>query len=73
MRQAVADATRLGLHSDVAGIHQELVGIHERAGDYKAAFQGIRAAVKDGTITLQRLDESVLRILALKEKYGIIK
>lgn len=41
--------------------------------DYKAAFQGIRAAVKDGTITLQRLDESVLRILALKEKYGIIK
>ena len=41
--------------------------------DYKAAFKGIRDAVNDGTISMERLNESVLRILTLKEQYGILK
>lgn len=41
--------------------------------DYRAAFEGVRKAVEDGTISKERLDESVLRILNLKEQYGILK
>ena len=67
MRQAVADATRLGLHSDVVGIHQELVGIHERAGDYKAAFQALREIEQQQQeITRQTRDKALLE---LQEKY----
>ena len=36
-------------------------------------FEAVVKAVEDGTITEERLDESVLRILRLKEKYGLIK
>lgn len=68
MRQAVADATRLGLHSDVVGIHQELVGIHERAGDYKAAFQALREIEQQQQeITRQTHDKALLE---LQEKYS---
>ena len=68
MRQAVADATRLGLHSDVVGIHQELVGIHERAGDYKAAFQALREIEQQQQeITRQTRDKALLE---LQEKYS---
>ena len=41
--------------------------------DYKAAFESVRKAVESGTISSQRLDESVLRILELKERYGLLK
>lgn len=40
--------------------------------DYRAAFAGVRDAVNAGTISAQRLDESVLRILSLKERYGML-
>ena len=40
--------------------------------DYISAFDGVYAAVTDGIISEDRLDESVERILTLKEKYGII-
>lgn len=40
--------------------------------DLQEAVQGVSAAVLDGTITEQRIDESVLRILKLKEKYGLL-
>lgn len=36
------------------------------------AYNGVMSAVKSGEISQQRLDESVLRILKLKQKYGII-
>ena len=36
------------------------------------AFETILAAVEDGTLTEERINESVLRILSLKCKYGII-
>lgn len=39
--------------------------------DFKAAVQGVMNAVEDGTLTEQRIEESVLRILTLKaEKAG---
>jgi beta-N-acetylhexosaminidase len=36
------------------------------------AFCAILSAVENGVITEQRIDESVYRILRLKEKYGIL-
>lgn len=36
------------------------------------AFEAIFKAVEDGTLTEERINESVLRILGLKYKYGII-
>ena len=36
------------------------------------AYDAVLAAVQDGTISQERLDQSVLRILQLKEKYGLI-
>ena len=40
--------------------------------DLEAAYTAVLSAVKDGTISQQRLDESVLRVLQLKERYGLI-
>ena len=40
--------------------------------DLSAAYNAVLAAVKNGTISQQRLDESVLRVLQLKERYGLI-
>lgn len=37
----------------------------------KAAYHALLFAVEDGTLTRQRLEESVYRILALKEEYGV--
>jgi beta-N-acetylhexosaminidase len=36
------------------------------------AFNALKKAVEDGVITEERINESVLRILSLKYKYGII-
>ena len=40
--------------------------------DLQAAFDAVQAAVQDGTLSQQRIDESVLRILTVKAEYGII-
>lgn len=40
--------------------------------DLETAVQGIIDAVANGSLTIERIDESVLRILSLKHKYGII-
>lgn len=40
--------------------------------DYKEAFDIMKSAVQDGTISEERLNQSVLRILNLKEKYGLL-
>lgn len=40
--------------------------------NFVEAYNGIYDAVKDGTISEKRIDESVLRILTLKEKYGLL-
>lgn len=41
--------------------------------DYRSAVNGIKKAVKDGTLSEKRIDQSVLRILELKDKYGLLK
>lgn len=41
--------------------------------DYKEAFVGVRDAVQNGTISEERLEQSVLRVLQLKEKYGLLQ
>ena len=40
--------------------------------DFIEAFEGIYEAVKNGTLSETRIDQSVLRILSLKEKYGFL-
>lgn len=40
--------------------------------DLQAAYDGVCAAVQSGTLTEQRIDESVLRILQVKAQYGIL-
>lgn len=40
--------------------------------DLQAAYDGVAAAVQDGTLSQARIDESVLRILRVKLEYGII-
>lgn len=40
--------------------------------DLTAAAQGIIDAVNEGILTIERIDESVMRILTLKYEYGII-
>jgi len=42
------------------------------SSDMARDFNALYAAVQDGTVSEQRLDESVLRILAWKYKMGII-
>ena len=40
-------------------------------GDLRAAFDGVVRAVEDGTLSEERLNESVRRILTLKQKAGL--
>ena len=40
--------------------------------ELQAAFDAVKAAVADGTLSQARIDESVLRILTVKAEYGII-
>ena len=41
-------------------------------GDPKAALEALETAVAEGVLSEERIDESVLRILSLKEKYGLL-
>ena len=41
--------------------------------DLQGAFDAVKAAVADGTLTQSRIDESVLRILTVKAEYGILQ
>lgn len=38
--------------------------------DYESAYQGLLAAVEDGTLTEERIDESVNRIVKAKLQMG---
>ena len=41
--------------------------------DPKAALSALEQAVAAGELSMERIDESVLRILSLKEKYGLLQ
>ena len=40
--------------------------------DYRVAFDAVVAAVENGSLTQERLNESVYRILLLKDQYGLL-
>ena len=40
--------------------------------NFTAAYEAVMQAVKDGRLTEERIDESLSRILTLKEKYGLL-
>ena len=42
-------------------------------GDFTEAYQAVAKAVEEGRIAEERIDESVKRILLLKDKYGLLK
>lgn len=42
-------------------------------GSIKSSFEAVKAALDDGTLTIGQIDKSVMRVLKLKEKYGILK
>jgi len=68
--QAVA-----GYYSDAeiaVGAVQAGVDLLLCPADLDGSIAAIMAAVEDGSLTEARIDESVLRILTLKEKYGMI-
>lgn len=44
-----------------------------RPDNLDASFKAIKAALNDGSLTEERLNESVLRILAMKVQYHIVK
>lgn len=41
-------------------------------GDFEEAYNAVLEAVQNGTLTEQRIDESVYRILSLKQAYGLL-
>jgi beta-N-acetylhexosaminidase len=49
----------------------DIISICHDYGRQKKAFEALFQAVEDGTIPLERIDESVSRIIALKLKYGL--
>ena len=60
--------------SDEAAVRAVLAGcdVITMPEDKVKAFNGILQAVQEGTLTEERINESVLRILSLKYEYGII-
>jgi beta-N-acetylhexosaminidase len=51
----------------------DMVYISGPAGDQQAAYVAVLRAVRSGEISRRRLDEAVIRILAVKRDYGMIR
>ena len=75
----ITDALRMGAVYDNYGSGEACVRALEAGADmlllpynFTNAYQGIMKAVRDGRLTEKRINESVLRILTLKEKYGLL-
>ncbi|WP_150273789.1 beta-N-acetylhexosaminidase [Paenibacillus tepidiphilus] len=56
---------------DTVQAGSDILLVAHEYGNEQAVRKALLAAVKDGTITEARIDESVLRILALKDKYKL--
>ncbi|MBQ8995789.1 MAG: glycoside hydrolase family 3 protein [Oscillospiraceae bacterium] len=75
----VTDALAMGaIHDNYSSADAALLAFDAGADillmpyDYREAFDSVRSAVLFGIITEDRLDESVLKILEFKERYGLI-
>ncbi len=51
----------------------DIVLMASRPSDHQAALQAVQQAVKDGQITEERLNQSVRRVLELKQRYGLLE
>ncbi len=75
----VTDAQNMGAITQVYSSEQAAVKAIQAGVDivlmpanFSSAYNGVLNAVKNGTISEDRLDESVRRILTVKEKHGLI-
>lgn len=48
----------------------DLIGISRNLDDVRESLRALRAAVEDGSLPMERIDEAVTRILAAKEQYA---
>lgn len=76
----ITDALNMGAITDIYDPGEAAVLAIEAGADMllmpedlDAAYEGLLAAVKDGQLTEERIDESISRILSLKRKMGLIK
>jgi beta-N-acetylhexosaminidase len=63
------DIKTAAVQAVAAGADIVMVAFHQ--DQQLAAIQAIKQAVESGTITADRIDDSVYRIIQLKEKYNI--
>ena len=75
----ITDALRMGAVHDDYGTGEACILALEAGADmlllpynFTNAYESVIQAVKDGRLTAERIDESVLRILSLKEQYGLL-
>lgn len=75
----ISDSLAMGAVTDEYDSKEAAVKVFEAGCDillmpenFTEAFDAIIEAVEDGTISEQRLDESVRRILTLKQEYGLL-
>ncbi len=75
----ITDALRMDAIHDDYGTGEACVLALEAGADmlllpynFTNAFEGVMQAVAEGRLTEKRIDESLLRILSLKEKYGLL-
>ena len=75
----ITDALRMDAVHDRFGAGEACVLALEAGADmlllpynFTAAYEAVMQAVKDGRLTEERIDESLSRILTLKEKYGLL-
>jgi beta-N-acetylhexosaminidase len=75
----ITDALRMKAVSEEYGSGEACVLALEAGADmlllpynFTNAFDSVTKAVKDGRLTEERIDESLSRILSLKEKYGLL-
>ena len=75
----ITDALRMDAVHDDYGTGEACVLALEAGADmlllpynFTNAYESVMQAVKDGRLTEERIDESLLRILSLKERYGLL-
>ena len=76
----ITDALRMGAVHGSYGTGEACILALEAGVDmlllpynFTAAYESVMRAVADGRLEEKRIDESVLRILTLKEKYGLLQ
>ena len=76
----ITDAMEMGAISSVYSPDEAAIRAIEAGcdiilcpADFETAYDGLMEAVEDGRISVERIDESVLRILRLKVKYRMVE